>query len=245
MAAKTIDPLHQFEIHPLLPIKLGAVDVSFTNSSLWMMLSVIAVTAFLTLAMRHRALVPGRLQSVAELSYEFVAGMIRDNVGQAGMQYFPLIFTLFMFVLFGNLLGMIPYAFTFTSHIVVTFAMALVVFVGVTVIGFVKHGLHFLRFFLPHGLPIWMVPILVPIEVLSYFLRPISLSVRLFANMTAGHAMLKVFGGFTVMLGLFGIAPLALNIAVTALELLVALLQAYVFTILTCVYLNDALNMSH
>jgi F-type H+-transporting ATPase subunit a len=169
--------------------------------------------------------------------------MIRDNVGQEGRKYFPLIFSLFMFVLFGNLLGMIPYSFTYTSHIIVTFAMAAVVFIGVTIIGFKKHGLHFLSFLMPAGVPVFMAPLIVPIEILSYFTRPVSLALRLFANMTAGHTMLKVFAGFVALLGVFGVVPLLLVAALTGLELIIAFLQAYVFTILTCVYLNDALHL--
>jgi F-type H+-transporting ATPase subunit a len=196
--------------------------------------------------MRGGSLVPTRLQSMAELSYEFIANMIRDNVGRAGMKYFPFIFSLFLFILFGNLLGMIPYAFTFTSHIIVTFTMAFVVFLGVTVIGFVRHGVGFLKLFVPSGVPIFLLPLMVVIEVLSYLTRPISLSVRLFANMMAGHTMLKVFGGFVVALGILaGWAPLAFIVALTGLEVGIAFLQAYVFTILTCIYLNDAVNMHH
>lgn len=224
----------------------GGLDASFTNSSLFMVIAVALITAFLTASMRGRSLVPTRLQSMAELSYEFIANMIRDNVGRAGMNYFPFIFSLFLFILFGNLLGMIPYTFTFTSHIIVTFAMAFVVFVGVTVIGFIRHGVGFLKLFVPSGVPVFLLPLMVVIEVLSYFTRPISLSVRLFANMMAGHTMLKVFGGFVVALGILGgWAPLAFIIALTGLEVGIAFLQAYVFTILTCIYLNDAINMHH
>jgi F-type H+-transporting ATPase subunit a len=211
-----------------------------------MLIAILAITAFLLIATRQRSLVPTRLQSMAELSYEFIANMIRDNVGTAGMKYFPFIFSLFMFILFCNLIGMIPFTFTVTSHIIVTFAMALVVFIGVTIIGFTRHGLHFLKFFVPAGVPMALLPLLVVIEVLSYLIRPVSLSVRLFANMTAGHTMLKVFGGFVVMLGILGgWAPLAFVVALTGLEVGIAILQAYVFTILTCIYLNDAVNMSH
>jgi F-type H+-transporting ATPase subunit a len=237
-------PLHQFVIQPLLPIQAGGVDLSFTNSSLFMVLAVALVTLFLTLGMRGRALVPGRFQSMAEMSYEFVAAMVRDNVGAAGRQYFPFIFSLFMFVLFGNLLGLIPYSFTFTSHIVVTAALALTVIFGVTVIGVVKHGFHFFSFFVPKGVPAALLPLMIPIEVISYLSRPVSLSIRLFANMMAGHTMLKVFAGFVVVLGfLGGWAPLAMDVALTAFELLVAFLQAYVFTVLTCIYLNDAVHL--
>jgi F-type H+-transporting ATPase subunit a len=237
-------PLEQFEIKTLLGDPQALEFYSFTNSALFMVLGLVLVTAFLSLGMRRGALVPSRLQSLAELSYEFIANMIRDNVGHEGRRYFPFIFTLFMFVLAGNLLGMIPYSFTYTSHIVVTFAMAAVVFLGVTAIAFAKHGLRFFGFFLPAGVPVVLAPLLVPIEVLSYFTRPISLSLRLFANITAGHTMLKVFAGFIAPLGLIGgILPLALVTGLTGLEIIIACLQAYVFAILSCVYLHDALHM--
>ncbi len=236
-------PLTQFEIKTLLPIHIGDADISFTNSSLFMTLTLVCVTLFLILGMRKRALVPGRWQSMAELSYEFVANVIRDTVGSAGRRYFPFVFTLFMFILFGNMLGMIPYSFTFTSHIIVTFAMALVVFVGVTILGFVKHGMHFFTFFVPPGVSIALWPLLIPIEIISYLSRPISLSVRLFANMLAGHTLLKVFAGFVPALGAAGILPLAFVSALIGLELVIAFLQAYVFTILTCLYINDALHL--
>jgi F-type H+-transporting ATPase subunit a len=235
--------LAQFEIKALVPIRIGDLDLSFTNSALFMTIGVVLAITLLMLGTRSHALVPGRLQSVAELSYEFIANMIRDNVGQEGRKYFPFIFTLFMFVFFGNMLGMVPYSFTYTSHIIVTFAMALAVFVGVTVIGFMKHGIRFLGFLMPTGIPVFMAPLIIPIEVLSYFTRPVSLSLRLFANMTAGHTMLKVFAGFVFALGVFGVVPLALVTALIGLEFIIAFLQAYVFTILTCVYLNDALHM--
>lgn len=238
------NPLHQFEIKTILPIEVGGLNASLTNAGAFMLLTVAAVTVFLTYGVRERALVPGRWQLMAEMSYEFVAGMIRDNVGSEGRRYFAFIFSLFMFILFANLLGLIPYAFTFTSHIVVTFAMALFVFLGVTVIGFVKHGMHFLHFFVPKGVPSWMTPFLVVIEVLSYLSRPFSLSIRLFANMMAGHTMMKVFAGFVVPLGfLGGWAPLGVDVLLTAFEFLVAFLQAYVFTVLTCLYLNDAIHL--
>lgn len=238
------NPLEQFTIKTLVPIQLGEVDASLTNSGLFMILTVVAISLFLSLSMRQRLLVPGRWQSLAEISYEFVAGMIRDNVGSEGRKYFPFIFSLFMFILFANLIGLIPYAFTFTSHIAVTFAMALVVFLGVTIIAIARHGLHFFSFFLPSGIPKIMAPVLVPIEVLSYLSRPISLSIRLFANMMAGHTMMKVFAGFIIPLGFFGgWAPLSVDVALTAFEFLVAFLQAYVFTVLTCLYLNDAINL--
>ena len=238
------DPMHQFEIQRIIPLELFGYDASFTNSALFMVIAAVLITVFTLFAMRKGALVPGRLQSVAELSYEFVANMVRDNVGTSGMKYFPLIFTLFMFVLALNMLGMVPYAFTVTSHIIVTFALAAFVFIGVTLIGFWKHGIGFLKFFVPSGVPFVMLPLLVVIEVISYLTRPVSLSVRLFANMMAGHTMLKVFGSFVVALGfLGGWAALAFMVAFTGLEILVAFLQAYVFAILTCIYLNDALHM--
>lgn len=239
-------PLAQFEIRELAPIEIGGLNLSYTNSALWMTIAVALATLLFAAGTRGRAMAPGRLQSVVELSYEFVANMVRDNAGADARPYFPFVFTLFVFILFGNLLGMIPYGFTFTSHIVVTFAMAAVVFVGVTIIGFARHGAGFLRFFVPAGVPAPLLAILVPIEVLSYFVRPVSLSLRLFANMMAGHTMLKVFGGFVVALGVIGgWAPLALIVALTGLEIGIALLQAYVFAVLSCLYLNDALHMHH
>ena len=246
--AQAHSPLAQFEIKPLIPIRIGEVDLSFTNSALFMVFAVALTIGFLMFGTRRGALVPGRWQSVAELSYEFIANMIRDNVGQGGRQYFPFIFTLFMFVFFGNMLGMMPYSFTYTSHIIITFGLALVVFIGVTVIGFMKHGVRFLGFLMPTGIPIFMAPLIIPIEILSYFTRPVSLALRLFANMTAGHTMLKVFAGFVLPMGsaffvVGGVIPFALVAALTGLEFIIAFLQAYVFTILTCVYLNDALHM--
>ena len=236
-------PVERFELKNLATIEVGTLDLSFTNSAFFMMLATAVVAVFLTQAMKGRHLVPTRLQSMAELSYEFIANMVRENVGSGGRPYFPFIFSLFMFILVGNLLGMIPYSYTFTSQIIVTFAMAITVFVGVTVIALIKHGLHFFTFFFPSGAPIYMAPLLIPIEILSYLSRPVSLSVRLFANMMAGHTMMKVFGGFVVSLGLFGVAPLAILVALTGFEILVAVLQAYVFTILTCIYLHDALEL--
>jgi F-type H+-transporting ATPase subunit a len=238
------NPLQQFEVKTLIPIHMGGVDASFTNASMFMMFAVAGVATFLMLSMRGRALVPTRWQSMAELSYEFIAGMVRDNVGNEGRKYFPFVFSLFMFILFANLIGLLPYSFTFTSHIIVTFAMAITVFLGVTVIGIVRHKLHFLSFFMPAGVPAVMAPILIPIEIVSYLSRPVSLSIRLFANMMAGHTMMKVFAGFVIPLGILGgWAPLAVDVALTGFEFLVAFLQAYVFTILTCLYLNDAIHL--
>jgi F-type H+-transporting ATPase subunit a len=219
------------------------MDISFTNSAAFMILATVVVGVFLTQSMSGRHLVPTRIQSVAELSYEFIANMVRENVGSEGRPYFPFIFTLFMFILAGNLLGMIPYSYTFTSQIIVTFAMAMTVFVGVTIVALVKHGTHFFSFFFPSGAPVYMAPLLIPIEILSYLSRPVSLSVRLFANMMAGHTMMKVFGGFVVALGVAGVFPLAVLVGLTVFEVLVAVLQAYVFTILTCIYLHDAIHL--
>jgi F-type H+-transporting ATPase subunit a len=240
-------PLEQFKIEPLIKLpKLGGVDISYTNSALWMTIAVALVVLFLVLGMRQRALVPGRWQSLAEMFYEFVSNMLTEQAGSAGKPFFPFVFTLFMFILAGNLLGMVPYSFTFTSHIIVTFGLAFVVFIGVTVIGFMKHGVHFLSFFVPKGVPAVMLILLVPIEILSYLIRPVSLSIRLFANMMAGHTMLKVFAGFVIGLGVLGgWAPLALNVVLTGFEILVCFLQTYVFAVLTCIYLNDALHMEH
>ncbi|MBO6634278.1 F0F1 ATP synthase subunit A [Parvibaculum sp.] len=239
--------MHQFEIKTYFPLQLGSIDASFTNSSLFMVIAAALLTILMLAGMSRRAMVPGRLQSIVELSYEFIANMLRDNVGTAGLRFFPFVFTLFMFILALNLLGMIPYSFTVTSHIIVTFALAFFIFIGVTILGFAVHGFGFFKFFVPHGVPAYLLPLVVPIEVVSYLTRPISLSVRLFANMMAGHTVLKVFAGFVIALGAFGylpgLLPLAFMVALTGLEVLVAALQAYVFAILTCIYLNDALHM--
>ena len=242
MAGEKHGPLDQFTIKPLVSIDIGGADLSFTNSSLAMLITVASVSLFLVVGMRRGRLVPGRWQSMAEMSYEFVAGLLKETVGNEGRRFFPWIFTLFMFILFGNMLGMIPSAFTFTSHIVVTFAMALVVFAFVTLLAIFKHGFRFFSFFVPPGAPKAMWPLLIPIEVISYLSRPVSLSVRLFANMLAGHTLLKVFAGFVVALGAAGVVPLLFIVALTGLEILIAFLQAYVFTLLTCMYLNDALH---
>lgn len=252
MAADKVDPIHQFQIHPIIPIHIGGYDVSFTNSALFMVVTVVVASAFLYMTTASRSLVPGRLQSVSEMAYEFVGNMLRDAAGKQGMQFFPLVFSLFMFVLVANLIGLFPYFFTVTSHIIVTFTLAALVIGTVVVYGFAKHGLGFLKLFVPRGVPVYLLPLVVAIEVISFVSRPVSLSVRLFANMLAGHITLKVFSGFVVSLsalGAVGIAgsvlPLAMAVALTALELLVAFLQAYVFAVLTCMYLNDALHPSH
>lgn len=239
-----LDPLHQFEIQTLLSIEIGGFDVSFTNSALWMVISALVGFFLISRGAAGGGLVPGRLQLIAETLYMTVANMVRDNVGDEGKKYFPFIFALFIFLLCGNLLGMVPGSFTFTSHIAVTFTLALVIFLAITAIGIVKHGAKFFTLFFPHGAPIATAPILIPIEVISYLSRPVSLSVRLFANMMVGHTLLKVIASFAVMLGVVGgVAPLALLVGITALEFLVAALQAYVFTILTCIYLHDALHL--
>jgi F-type H+-transporting ATPase subunit a len=244
--AEMHNPMEQFEIKRLLTFKIAGIDASYTNSALWMTAVAVVATIVFVIGMRQRALVPGRLQSVAEMGYEFIADMVHDNVGEAGKKYFPFVLTLFVFVLGCNMLGMIPYSFTPTSHIIVTFAIAAVVFIGVTVIGFVRHGFHYFSLFVPKGVPMVLVPLMVAIEVISYLTRPISLSVRLFANMLAGHTMLKIFGGFVIGLGIIGgWAPLVFIVALIGLEFLIAFLQAFVFAILTCLYLNDALNLEH
>lgn len=238
-----IDPLHQFEIFKIIPINIFGVDLSFTNSSLFMVGATLLIMAFQYYGARKKAMIPSRFQSMVEVSYEFIADMVKDNTGNAGMVYFPFIFSIFMFVLMGNLLGMVPYFFTFTSHIVVTFALAFTIFIMVTVIGFAKHGWKFLRMFCPEGVPLAVTPILVPVEIIAYLMRPITLSVRLFANMLTGHILLKLFGAFTIAWGVVGILPFGINVMFTGFEFFVAFIQAYIFTILTCIYLNDALHL--
>jgi F-type H+-transporting ATPase subunit a len=208
-----------------------------------MTIAVVIIFSLMALPTRGRALVPGRMQSIAEMLYETTAGMLRETVGRDGRQYFPFIFALFSFLLIGNLQGMIPGSFTFTSHIVVTFALAFVVWLGTTIIGFATHGVGFFKFFMPHGAPAWSAPLLILIELISYLSRPVSLALRLFANMLVGHALLKTIAGFVFVLGVAGIIPLAATVAITALEFLIAVLQAYVFATLSCIYLNDALHM--
>lgn len=236
-------PIEQFTVEKLIPLQLGNTDLSFTNSALAMTVAVLLISALLVLSVRRRAMIPGRWQSVAEILYEFVASTVRDSAGTAGLKYFPFVFSLFLFLLFGNILGVIPFSFTFTSHIILTFALAAVVFVGVTILGFALHGFHYLRMFFPEGSPPLAAVILVPVELISYLSRPFSLAMRLSINMTVGHVMLWLFGSFIVAMGVFGILPMAFLGALTVLEMFVALLQAFVFTILTCVYLNDAIHM--
>ena len=248
-----VDPIHQFQIHNMVPvIDLGGRQIAFTNSALFMMIIVFGVSALMIGASAPRAVVPGRLQSIAELSYEFVANTVRSSAGTEGMKFFPFVFTLFMFVLFANLIGLIPYSFTVTSQIIITAALALTVFLVVVGYGFWRNGLHFLNLFVPKGVPKAILPAIVIIEVLSFVSRPVSHSVRLFANMLAGHITLQVFAGFIIMLASAGILgwfgatlPFIMVVLLTALELLVAFLQAYVFAILTCIYLNDAIHPGH
>jgi F-type H+-transporting ATPase subunit a len=243
--------MEQFEVHAIVPLEIGGIDISFTNSSLWMCIVVVAISLFFTIAASSRSIVPSHMRSLAEISYNFIADMIRSAAGSDGLRFFPFIYALFMFVLFANVFGLIPFihAFTVTSHIIVTLTLALVVFTMVIVVGVLKHGFRFLKLFVP-DVPWYMLPLLTLIEVISFLSRPLSLSVRLFANMLAGHIMLTVFGGFVVSLAAAGgalsflsIAPMLGIIGVSALEFLVAFLQAYVFAILTCIYLNDALHL--
>jgi len=247
------DPIHQFQIINYFSLgKVGPIDFAFTNSALYMAIAVGLTAALMLGATAGRQLVPGRMQSIAELVYEFVADMIRNTIGEGGMRFFPLVFSLFMFILISNVVGFIPYNFTVASQIIITAALALLVFFTVVIFGFWKNGLHFLDKFVPKGIPVYILPAIVLIEVFSFLVQPVSHSVRLFANMLAGHIALKVFAGFVTMLGAFGFLgwlgatlPLAMTVALSALELLVAVLQAYVFTILTCIYLHDALHPGH
>ena len=245
---KTIDALSQFELIPVL----GPVGraVGFTQSTAHMLLAVGLISALMLFGMRRRAVVPGRLQALAEIFYEFVEGLVIGQVGQEGRRYFPFVFALFMFILFGNMLGLFPYAFTYTSHIAVTFGLAVLVFLTTTIIALVLHGRKFFGYFFPEGAPVWLAPIIIPVEIVSYLSRPISLSIRLFANMVAGHVMLKVFATFVVLIGSFGalgflgaLLPMAVNVALIGFEVLVAFLQAYVFAILTSIYLHDAVHL--
>lgn len=242
-------PLEQFEIKAIVPFKFGLWDLSFSNSALFMVLSVAIATVFLVQAAKPAALVPGRMQSAAEMLYDFVYSLVRDNAGSEALKFFPFVFSLFIFILLGNLLGMLPFAFTYTSHIIVTAALAISVFLLVTVYALMKHGTHFFSFFFPHGAPLWLAPILIPIELISYLSRPVSLSVRLFANMVAGHTMMKVFAGFVISMAAAGgwvalaWVPILLSIMLTGFEILVAFLQAFVFSMLTCLYLKDAIEL--
>ena len=241
------NPMSQFDVYRIGPeIKVGEFDISFTNASLFMIISTVSILLVFNLGSKRNSVLPNKIQLLAELSYTFVAKMISDTAGSKAKPYFAFIFSLFMFVLFCNMFGMIPYTFTVTSHIIVTFILASFIFIGVTIIGFIKHGFGYLKLFVPSGVPAVLLPLIVVIEIISYLSRPISLSVRLFANMMAGHTMMKVFGGFVISLGIVGgWLPLSFSVALTGLEILVAFLKAYVFAILTCIYLNDALNLHH
>ena len=241
------NPMQQFSVHKIGPeIKIAGIDLSFTNASLFMVISASIILLFLFLGTKEKKIIPGKVQLIAEMFYTFVAKMISDTAGSKAKPFFPFIFSLFMFVLFCNMVGMLPYSFTVTSHIIVTLILALFIFIAVTIIGFIKHGFKYLTIFVPSGVPSVLLPLITIIEIISYVSRPVCLSVWLFANMMAGHTMLKVFGGFVISLGLLGgWLPLGFSIALTGLEILVAFLQAYVFAILTCIYLNDALNLHH
>lgn len=244
-----IDPIHQFALHPVVSIQVAGHDVSLTNSGLYMLLAVALACLLVALGARGGSGVPGRMQAMAEMSYEFIAGMVRSAAGEAGMRFFPLVFCIFFFIVICNLIGIIPYSFTVTSQIIVTAAFALLVFFTVVIVGIKDHGLHFFKVFVPPDVPIYILPLVVAIEVFSFFVRPVSHSVRLFANMLAGHITLNVFGSFVVMLlgagaliKAFAVLPFLMTIGLFGLELLVAFLQAYVFAMLTCMYLNDALH---
>jgi F-type H+-transporting ATPase subunit a len=245
-------PVEQFRIEPLIKLAPAGIDISFTNSSLMMAIAVIGATAFLSLAMRRKSLVPDRAQAAAELCYSLVANMIRENIGEHGRQYFPLVFTLFCIVLLGNMLGMLPYSFTYTSHLVVTGALALMIFLTVIVIGFARHGPRFVKVCVPPDVPKFLLPLVIAIEIISFLARPVTLSVRLFANMMAGHLILKVFAGFSVMMASMGLAgfvggllPMLFNVVFIAFEFLIAFLHAYVFAILSCIYLKDTIEIEH
>ena len=246
------NPVKQFVIKEKIPFEFGGIDLAFTNSALWMALALIVSTTFLSIAMNKKEMVPGRLQMTAEILYEFIAKMVKDNIGSKGRAYFPFIFTLFIFVLFGNLLGLLPYSFTYTSHLAVTGALALTVFGSVIIFGFLRHGIKFLTLFVPSGVPIWIMPVIIPLELISFFIRPFTLAVRLCANMMAGHIMLKVIAGFGVAAAgmaswgfLVGVLPAFVGMLMLLFELLVAFIQAYVFAILSCVYLKDTVDLHH
>jgi F-type H+-transporting ATPase subunit a len=251
-AGPAIDPIHQFALHPVVSILVGGHDVSLTNSGLYMLLAVALTCLLVAVGARGGSGVPGRLQAMAEMSYEFIAGMVRSAAGETGMRFFPLVFAIFFFVLITNLLGFFPYTFSVTSQIIITAALALMVFLTVIIVGIKEHGLHFFKLFVPEGVPIYILPLVVAIEIISFLSRPVSHSVRLFANMLAGHITLNVFGAFVVMLlgasaavKAIAVLPFVMTIGLEALELLVAFLQAYVFAMLTCMYLNDALHPGH
>lgn len=237
-------PMHQFEIKSLIDLSISNIDISFTNASLYMLLSILSIIIFFTASLKNIQIIPNKMQAAAEMLYEFISSVITDNAGVKGLEYMPLILSAFMFVLITNLFGMTPYGFTVTSHIAVTFFMAAMIFLICTLIGFYKHGLHFLSLFLPQGTPLWLAPLMIIIELFTYLARPFTLSIRLAGNMVAGHVLMKVLASFVVGMGIyFGWIPLPLMIVLSGFEIFVAVLQAYIFTILTCVYLNDAINL--
>ncbi len=246
------NPVKQFIIKPIVELELGGVDISFTNSSLWMFIAAVTSVTLLSMAFRNASMVPTRFQAFGEIFYEFIANMVRESIGSRGREYFPFVFTIFVVVLFGNVLGLIPYSFTYTSHLVVTGALAVLVTLVVLIFGFAKNGMQFMTLFVPSGTPFWLALIVFPLEVISFFIRPLTLSLRLFANMMAGHLVLKVFAGFGIMMmGAGGwvmaltIGPVLLNACLYGLELIVALVHAYIFTILTCIYLKDTVDLAH
>ncbi len=246
------DPMHQFQITPLIPIEVGGVDISFTNSALWVLIGAVLSIVIMGLAASRKSIVPGRIQLIGEEIYGFVEGMVTDNIGQKGKEYFPLVFTVFMIVAMGNMLGMIPYSFTYTSHLAVTASMALMIFAIVLLVGIIRHGFHFFSLFVPSDVPIWMMPLVVAIEIVSFISRPVTLSVRLFANMVAGHVLMKVIAGFAIMFASMGgvvilgsILPVAFNVVMIGFEFFIAFIQAYVFAVLTCIYLKDTIEIAH
>lgn len=246
------DPMHQFQIATLIPFHIGGVDLSFTNSSLWMLIGAVLSIVGLTIASERKAMIPGRLQVGAEGLYNFIDNLITENIGAGAKQYFPLVFTLFVMVLVGNFLGMIPYSFTYTSHLAVTAGLALMVFFTVLIIGIARHGTHFFSLFVPPGVPMWLLWLVVLIEIVSFISRPITLSVRLFANMVAGHVLMKVIAGFAIMFASVGgfawlgtLLPVAFNVVMIGFEFFIAFIQAYVFAVLTCIYLKDTMEIEH
>ncbi len=246
------NPIKQFVIENKVDLSIGGIDVSFTNSALWMAIGFVVSVTFLMIASSKKSMVPGRIQILGEMLYMFIADMVRNTIGPKGTRYFPFVFTLFVFVLMGNMLGLMPYSFTYTSHLAVTGGLALLIFAMVIIFGLFNHGFKFFTLFAPPGVPWFIYPVLVPIEIVSFFVRPLTLAVRLFANMMAGHIMLKVVAGFaagTATMGVgylaLGAFPVIINMMLIAFELLVAAIQAYVFAILTCVYLKDTVDLHH
>ena len=246
------DPMHQFIITPIVPLTVGGIDISFTNSALWMLIGAVLSVVMLGVSAAQKSMVPGRLQMVGESIYGFVEDLISDNIGGNAKQYFPLVFTMFMMVLVGNMLGMIPYSFTYTSHLAVTASLALMVFFTVLIIGIARHGTHFFSLFVPPGVPLWLIWLVILIEIVSFISRPITLSVRLFANMVAGHVLMKVIAGFAIMFASVGgiawlgtLLPVAFNIVMVGFEFFIAFIQAYVFAVLTCIYLKDTVEIDH